>query len=241
VVGGLIGALAFGRLVEGRHFVRPFGYFGFLFGGVAVLAVLAAVSRPDIARVAAALAAMAPLTQAIGRGRCLVQGCCHGHAGSGDLAIRVWHPMSRVSSIPHLSGSPVWPTQLISAGANIAISAVLLRLWVASAPAAVICGFYLVLTGLARFAEEGMRGEPQTPVWRGLSIYQWLSVLVFLGGAVVTTLPSERVILAPRLETAAVWVALVAAVVSATAMSVDWPETKWPMSRLSAPDRMTAP
>jgi prolipoprotein diacylglyceryltransferase len=149
--------------------------------------------------------------------------------------------MSRVSSIPHLSGSPVWPTQLISAGANIAISAVLLRLWVASAPAAVICGFYLVLTGLARFAEEGMRGEPQTPVWRGLSIYQWLSVLVFLGGAVVTTLPSERVILAPRLETAAVWVALVAAVVSATAMSVDWPETKWPMSRLSAPDRMTAP
>jgi hypothetical protein len=240
--GGLIGALAFGCLVEGRHFARPFGYFGFLFGGLAVLAVLAtASSLPDTARIAAALAAVAPLTQAIGRGRCLVQGCCHGHAGFGDLAIRVWHPMSRTSCIPHLAGIPVWPTQLISAGANVAISAVLLRLWATGAPAAFICGLYLVLIGLVRFAEEGLRGEPQTPVWRGLSIYQWLSVLIFLGGAVVTALPSERVILAPHLETAAAWVALVAAVVAATAMSVDWPETQWPMSRLSAPDRMTAP
>ena len=124
---------------------------------------------------------------------------------------------------------------MISAAANVVIAAVLLRAWAAGAPAAFICGLYLVLVGLARFAEEGMRGEPQTPVWRGLSIYQWLSVLVFLGGAALTTLPSGQVSLAPRLEPAAIWVALAAAVVAAAAMSVDWPDTKWPMSRLSAP------
>ena len=235
--GGLVGALAVGRLLEGRHFARPFGYFGFLLGGLAVLAALATVVSVSATwRLAAALAAMAPLTQAIGRGRCLVQGCCHGREGRGRMAIRVVHPMSRTASVPHLCGTPVWPTQLISAGSNLVIVAVLLRLWALGAPAAFIGGLYLMLMGLTRFAEEGVRGEPQTPVWHRLSIYQWLSILAFLAGAVVTTISSEPVRLAPQLEPAAVWLALIAALVSALAMSVDWPDTKWPMSRLSAPE-----
>jgi prolipoprotein diacylglyceryltransferase len=61
-------------------------------------------------------------------------------------------------------------TQLFSAFANLLIAAVLLRLWAAEAPASLICGLYLVLTGLARFAEEGTRGEPQTPVMAQLTL-----------------------------------------------------------------------
>jgi hypothetical protein len=35
----------------------------------------------------------------------------------------------------------------------------------------VILSAYLVLTGLSRFVEEGMRGEPRTPAWRDLTFY----------------------------------------------------------------------
>ncbi|WP_296714920.1 hypothetical protein [Rhodoblastus sp.] len=37
--------------------------------------------------------------------------------------------------------------------------------------AIVILSAYLVLRGLSRFVEEGMRGEPQTPAWRDQPLY----------------------------------------------------------------------
>jgi prolipoprotein diacylglyceryltransferase len=161
-------------------------------------------------------AAAAPLAQAIGRGRCLVQGCCHGGPDAGRFAIRVENPMSRIACVAHLRGTPVGAIQLFSASVNVAIAAVLLRLWGAAAPAGLICGLYLVLTGLARFAEEGSRGEPQTPVLAGLTIYQWLSIAAFVAGAAVAMTPSTPV-----------------------HPSVDWPRTRLPMSLLAPPD--TAP
>jgi hypothetical protein len=88
VAAGLVGALLFGQLVEGRHLSRPFGYFGFLIGGIAMLAALTVLAGDTAVRLAAAVAAAAPLAQAIGRGRCLVQGCCHGGPHSGRFTIR---------------------------------------------------------------------------------------------------------------------------------------------------------
>jgi hypothetical protein len=240
VAGGLIGALLFGRLVEGRHLSRPFGYFGFLLAALVVLTIIAMSDGPSAASLAAAVAAAAPLAQAIGRGRCLVQGCCHGGPDAGRFAIRVENPMSRIACLAHLRGTPVGATQLFSASVNVAIAAVLLRLWGAAAPASLICGLYLVLTGLARFAEEGSRGEPQTPVLAGLTIYQWLSITAFVAGAAVTMTPSAPVHPVLQLDAASAWVALAAAAVSTLAMSVDWPRTRLPMSLLAPPDTALA-
>src|SRR5262245_46337771 len=200
-----------------------------------MLAVFAAIAPARAGVLAAAIAAVAPLAQAIGRGRCLVQGCCHGGADAGALAIRVTHPMSRVSCVAHLGGASVRATQLLSAAANLAIAVVLLRLWATQAPATLICGLYLVLTGLARFAEEGARGEPQTPIVAGLTIYQWLSVLAFVAGIVITTVPGAPVAAVLRIDGASLWTALMAAVLSTLAMSIDWPNTALPMSRLAPP------
>lgn len=234
-VGGLLGALLFGHLVEGRALSRPFGYFGFLFAGLAVLLALALIAPDRAAVTAAAIAVAAPLAQAIGRGRCLVQGCCHGSAGGGPFAIRVAHPMSRVSCVAHLRDVSVRPTQLISALANLAIAAMLLRLWWAQAPASLICGLYLILTGLARFAEEGLRGEPQTPCIGGLTLYQWLGVAIALVGIAISITPSPTVHAALRLDAAELSVALALGAIATLAMSVDWPDTKLPFSRLSPP------
>ena len=238
VAAGLVGALLFGQLVEGRRLSRPFGYFGFLIGGVAMLAALTLLAGDAAVRLAAAVAAAAPLAQAIGRGRCLVQGCCHGGPHSGRFTIRVEHAMSRVACVAHLRGKPVRATQLFSAFANLMIAAVLLRLWAAEAPASLICGLYLMLTGLARFAEEGTRGEPQTPVVAQLTLYQWLSICAFFAGIVVSMIAAAPVHAAMQIDAAACWVALAAGAVSTLAMSIDWPDTKLPMSLLCPPGAM---
>jgi prolipoprotein diacylglyceryltransferase len=136
----------------------------------------------------AAFAVSASLAQAIGRGRCLVQGCCHGREAPERLGIRYWHPRSRVTRLADLGGRPLHPTQLYSAGWMLLVAAVLVRLWTLGAGLQLIVGLYFVLTGLGRFVEEHYRGEPQTRVWGGFRLYQWLAIGFVGGGAAVTTL-----------------------------------------------------
>jgi O-antigen/teichoic acid export membrane protein len=69
---------------------------------------------------------------------------------------------------------------------NLVIGALLLRLWILDAAPALIIGLYLILTSAARFVEESYRAEPQTKVFAGLHLYQWLALLGFAGGILFT-------------------------------------------------------
>jgi hypothetical protein len=62
----------------------------------------------------------------------------------------------------------------------------MMRLWSLHASLSLIAGLYLILTGLGRFVEEAYRGEPQTPVYAGLRLYQWVAIATVLAGALVT-------------------------------------------------------
>ena len=180
-----------------------------------------------------ALAVGAPWVQLLGRFRCLVQGCCHGREASERVGIRYTHPRSRVAYLAGLAGRPLHPTPLYSMLANVAAGLLLLRLWLAGAPQALIVGCYLVTNGLARFAEEGQRGEPQTAVIAGLRVYQWLSVGFVVAGAFVTTLPSPP---APAVQPPDAgmlgWMAAFA-LLGTVAMGVDFPESDRRFSRLA--------
>jgi len=232
---GLAGALGFGWLVEGRHLSRPFGYFGFLLGALVALALIWIFSAGEATVLAAALSVAAPVTQALGRGRCLVQGCCHGRHGEGLWTIRVHAPQSRIVCVAGLKDEPVYATQLFSALLNLAISCLLLIAWCSHAGAILIGGLYLVLAALARFAEEGWRGEPQTPRKYGLSLYQWICVAIALAGIAVSMVASPAVHAASGLNASAVAVAVAVALILAFAMSVDWPDSRLPLSRLAPP------
>lgn len=235
---GLAGAAAWGQWLEGGgRLSRPFGYFGFLFAASGVLLVVAARDPAEGGALMAAVATAAPLAQAVGRGRCLVQGCCHGRPVASALGIRIRHPESRVSALGGLACVPIHPTPLYSALANLAILAVLLRLWQVGAPGPAIAGGSLILTGLARFSEERFRGEPQTRLHAGLSTYQWLSIGIFLGGLALSALPGAPAAPAGLPGVAAWSHALVAAslagLVAALAMSVDLPGSALPLSCLT--------
>lgn len=230
----LLGAGAWGQWLEASsQLSRPFGYFGGLFGGLLGVIVAQWVWSAGW-MVAGAFAVAAPLIQALGRLRCLVQGCCHGRPVTTDwLGIRYRAPLSRVCKLARLDGIPVHATPLYSIIGNLAIFGLLVRAWFEHADMATLAGGYLVLSTCARFMEEGYRGEPQTVRWWGLPIYQWLAIGCLLGGITLTMLP------APVAPVLGVWsarplvYAMPIGLLVWVAMGVDFPESNRRMSRLA--------
>ncbi len=228
----VVGAALWAQLVEGSsQLLRPYGYYGSVVGtilGVGVAALLGA----DAWLLWAAFAIGGSLAQAIGRGRCLVQGCCHGAECPEWLGLHYHHPRSRVTRLSTLGGRPLHPTQLYSAGWMMFVTAALLRLWTLGAALSFIVGLYFVLTGLGRFVEEHFRGEPQTAVWHGFRLYQWLALTSLLFGAALTACASRPAPAPAGFTTAMLLPVLAFGVVSYVAYGVDFPRLSRRFSRL---------
>lgn len=218
---------------EATKVQRPFGYYGAMIGG-ALGAGAAAVAGQPAALLLAATAVMAPWIQAIGRLRCLVQGCCHGAPVDPRFGIRVWNAHSRVVSLAQQSGQSIHATQVYSIVSNVAVGVLLLRLWQLHAPLWCVSGAYLILAGLARFVEEGYRGEPQTKRWLGLPMYQHLAVLTVFAGTALTFLGGAAAPAPSTLfDSSVLTAALAIGVVYWFAMGVDFPDSRRRFARLS--------
>ena len=87
--------------------------------------------------------------------------------------------------------------------------------------------------GLARFVEEAYRGEPQTPVYAGLRLYQWLAIACVVAGAALTAIPGTPGSPAPVASWAAVWSGLAAGALTWIAVSVDFPRSNARFARLA--------
>jgi protein-S-isoprenylcysteine O-methyltransferase Ste14 len=225
---GLIGAAAWAQWVEGSSRLRrPFGFYGGLIG-----VALACLCFEERWLLLSAHCLGAPWMQAIGRLRCFVNGCCHGGPAPEGVGIRVTHAQSRVTRLTDFGGVPIHATQLYSILGNVALGLVLVRLWVGGAPLSMIGGVYAIGNGVSRFVEEAYRGEPQTPVFFGLRLYQWISVAMAITGATLTCLGAPD---APRLALTAQGAAWAVAFgcISGAAMGVDWPESNRMLARLT--------
>ncbi len=228
----LVTAAIWAQVVEGgRVSLRPFGYYGGVIGG-GIGGALTGLLGHDAWAPLAAFAVAAPIIQAVGRARCLVQGCCHGRQCSPERGIRYVHPRSRVVRLAGLEGVPVYPTQLHSALWNLGCCAVLLRLWFTDVPLTFVAGLYLMLNGVGRFVEEGYRGEPQTPRFGGLVLYQWMALGSLLAGAGLTCVPGISPPAVAGLDSRMLWLALAVALIVGCAMGVDVPGSGKRFSRL---------
>jgi prolipoprotein diacylglyceryltransferase/protein-S-isoprenylcysteine O-methyltransferase Ste14 len=229
----LVGAALWAQQVEGApHLLRPFGYYGAIYGGL--LGLLAAwAAGADARLLLGAFAAAAPFIQAWGRLRCLVQGCCHGCAAPPWLGIVYTQPQSRVVTLAKLGGVPLHATQLYSILGNLAIGALLMRLWCLGLTPSAVAGLYLILSAAARFVEESYRGEPQTIHRAGLPIYQWLALLSALGGIALTTWTGPAAPAPVLASVGAGAVALGFGLFSWLAMGVDLPTSTVRFARLT--------
>lgn len=233
---GLAGAGLWAQKLEGSSKLsRPFGYYGGVIGALSG-AIIAGVVGGNLMVLLALVAMEAPWLQALGRLRCLVQGCCHGFEAPEGVGISYWKPRSRVCTLAGLRGVPLHPTPLYSILGNFVIGVLLLRLWSLGAALGLIAGTYLMLAGVARFVEESYRGEPQTLIVAGLRIYQWMAVLSFATGMVLTMIPGGY---APGLvfafDTRILSTGVLYGLLTGFAMGVDFPGSARRFARLASP------
>lgn len=121
----------------------------------------------------------------------MVQGCCHGKPTINTLGICFNHPKSRVNKIAGWAGKNLFPTQFYSIASNFLTFFILIRLVSLGLPVTFITGIYLILNGSFRFVEESLRGEPQTPYFSGMRVYQWLALISIVVGIIFTCFESE--------------------------------------------------
>jgi prolipoprotein diacylglyceryltransferase/protein-S-isoprenylcysteine O-methyltransferase Ste14 len=211
---------------------RPYGFYGGLLG-VCAGGALAPLFGTNTWLLLGAFAVAGPVTQATGRMRCLVQGCCHGSPAPPGVGIRFSHPMSRVCRLANLRDVPIHPTQLYSILWNAVTQVVLLRVWLSHAAAHLVAGLFLLLNGVGRFVEESYRGEPQTPIVGRLRLYQWVAILSAIAGALVTALGASPPAPAPDPSWPALAAALVFGALTWFATGVDFPDSNRRFSRLA--------
>ncbi|PHN05507.1 prolipoprotein diacylglyceryl transferase family protein [Flavilitoribacter nigricans] len=221
------------QLIEGSEKLkRPFGYYGALVGiifGSLLVRLLGFNGWVIIGTVSVVM----PWVQAIGRLRCLVNGCCHGHpVDNPEVGIRYFHERSRVCGISGLKGELLHPTPLYAILWLFLVGFILLGLWNHHYSAPFIFGLYLILTGLGRFVEEAYRGEVQTPILRGLRLYQWTAILSVLIGIGFTLITVEPFFLRPDFSWNTVLAAALGGLFTAFAMGVDFPYSNARFSRL---------
>lgn len=231
--GALIGAALWAQWVEGSPaLLRPLGFYGGMLGSM-IGATLAFVLGVPLWSAFAAICVAAPWIQAIGRLRCLVQGCCHGSGVQTVKGIRYTHPRSRVCRIAHLDGQPIHATPVYSILWNGVVGAALIRLVTLHASAAFICGVYLLLSGSGRFVEEAYRGEPQTRIIAGLRFYQWIAIVCVIAGAALTCVRNTSALLILPARISTIVLALGCGLLTWFVSGVDFPESSHRFARLT--------
>lgn len=229
----IVCAVLWAQSIEGSPaLLRPMGFYGGLLGAI-IGAVPAVFFGVNIWTVLAACAIAGPWIQALGRLRCLVQGCCHGRPVEHGSGIRYVHPRSRVCRLAYLDGVAIHPTQVYSILWNILVGLVLLRLLAVPVSSTMICGVYLILSSAGRFVEEAYRGEPQTKTIYGMHIYQWIATVGLLSGVVMTAVQTNAATPLATFHWSALAVGTACGVMAWFVSGVDLPESSRRFARLT--------
>ena len=228
----LIAAL-WAQIIEGSEKLkRPFGFYGGLVGMI-FSSLTVWLMGFDIWVIIGVITIFLPWVQAVGRLRCLINGCCHGSPVDNPLiGIRYFHYRSRVCGISGLKGESLHPTQLYSILWLFLIGFIFVALWNNKFPPSFIFGLYLILNGIGRFVEEAFRGEVQTKILEGLRLYQWTAILSVIIGIGFTILPTEPVLVSSGFGWEIVAAAFIGCFCTFFAMGVDFPNSNARFSRL---------
>jgi prolipoprotein diacylglyceryltransferase/isoprenylcysteine carboxyl methyltransferase (ICMT) family protein YpbQ len=221
------------QLIEGSDKLkRPFGYYGGLVGILFAIPVVWIMGY-NVWIIIGVVSVIMPWVQAIGRLRCLINGCCHGRpVKDSRIGIRYFHYRSRVCGLSGLKGELIHPTPLYAILWLFFVGFLLLAMWNKHEPYSVIFGLYLILTGIGRFVEEAYRGEVQTPSWNGLHLYQWTAIASVIIGIPMTMIPVAVVDILPDFGWEVIVAGFLGGLFTFIAMGVDFPRSNARFSRL---------
>lgn len=135
-----------------------------------------------------------PLSHALGRIGCFLNGCCFGSCTASAPHVQFpqhsipWYSQLRAGIIEsHAAWSkPVHPVQLYEAAFNLVVYGLLVWLFRRKLRPGMVAGIYLVLYAIGRFSLEFMRGDRgERLAVQQLSIGQFVSLLVLAAGVVI--------------------------------------------------------
>ena len=115
-----------------------------------------------------------PLVHGFGRIGCALAGCCYGIPYSGPFALTYHNSIAA----PH--GVSLFPVQLLEAGAEFAICALLLYLVLKYQAKYNLLSLYLLLYGSARFFLEFLRYDAARGGFYLFSTSQWISIFILI-------------------------------------------------------------
>jgi protein-S-isoprenylcysteine O-methyltransferase Ste14 len=221
------------QIIEGSEKLkRPYGYYGALVGILFASLAVWAIGF-DVWIIIGVISVVMPWVQAIGRLRCLINGCCHGgKVDNPTIGIRYFHHRSRVCGISGMKGELLHPTPLYSILWLFLIGFILLSLWNRNFSSPFIFGLYLILTGTGRFVEEAYRGEVQTPIIKGLRLYQWTAIFSVIIGIIMTVIHVEPAVITPAFTWETIVAAIIGGIFTTFAMGIDFPYSNARFSRL---------
>ncbi len=146
-------------------------FYGGMAGALIGVIVFSKLKGLSVLRVFDFLMPFVAFAHAFGRIGCFLNGCCYGKFCELPWAV----------TFPHLD-HPVHPTQLYEALFNFALFFFLYSRYIRQHATGEIMGLYFAGYAVGRFAIEFWRGD--NPLWYGLTLNQWGSLLVFTAAAV---------------------------------------------------------
>ena len=221
------------QIIEGSEKLkRPYGYYGALVG-IIFASLIVLTMGYNVWVIIGVISVVMPWVQGIGRFRCLVNGCCHGSkVANPDIGIKYFSHRSRVCGISQLKGELLHPTPLYSMLWLFLIGFILLSLWYNNFSSPFIFGLYLILTGIGRFVEEAYRGEVQTPILKGLRLYQWTAILSVFIGIIMTLIDIDSAAILSNVGWETILSATIGGLFTTFAMGIDFPYSNARFSRL---------
>ncbi len=204
LVGGFVGALLLRPLIKivevaiswekyqaipaGELLNYVFSEIVFFGGLLGILAAVYLFNRKNKAILFPLLDTYAPgiaLGHAVGRMGCLFAGCCYGVPVSAHHPFAVVYPPESLAA-PH--GVPLFAAPLVEAVFLFALAIVLSVIYLKSKKTGYCIAIYLMAYAVERFILEFFRGDLVRGSYGGLSTSQYISIPLFLLGAVIIAL-----------------------------------------------------
>lgn len=225
IVSGFLGARVLFIITNFSDFLRdPASYIfsrtGFVFLGGLIAATAGCAwyirrKKLDFWVCADILAPAVAIGHAFGRIGCHFSGCCYGGVCSLPVGIQVprviqedgtpwlnaWYDQWQANLIEATAEQslPIWPVQLMEAGALFLLAAVLIPIGLRRIHRGLVFGLYLVAYAVLRFGLEFLRGDLERGVYFGglLSTSQLISAGLLIAGIAVLVTAKRRERYAP--------------------------------------------
>ena len=150
-----------------------FVFLGGLIGALPLTLLAQKIHRINLATYESIAGFSLPLGHGIGRIGCFLAGCCYGVESHSFLSV----------VFPENSLAPanvrLLPIQLIEAFFLVLISCLVFFLYVKKSKSGGFI-FYLLAYSVVRFVDEFFRGDVNRGIYKGLSLSQWISLLMIV-------------------------------------------------------------